>query len=202
MPRRTDEALLLAAGRGDREAFGLLVERQHRAVVQFIHRFLVTTDRATVEDLAQDVFLGAWKAATSYRPRAKVSTWLLRITTNVCLNYRRSRRLRRMIALDGDRVAECAGSQAERADVLAAANEEARGVRAAVASLPPSQRAAIVLRHFQGLSYAEISDVLDVSVSAVESLLFRARSTLRVTLGAKENRASPQVSAQWGAKTT
>ncbi len=202
MPRRTDEDLLLAAGRGDREAFGLLVERQHHAVVQFIHRFLVTTDRATVEDLAQDVFLGAWKAAASFRPRAKVLTWLLRITTNVCLNYRRRRRLRRTIALDGDRVAEHAGPQTDRADVLAAANEEACGVRAAVASLPRSQRAAIVLRHFHGLSYAEISDVLDISVSAVESLLFRARSTLRVTLGAKENHTSPQVSAQWGAKTT
>ena len=89
MRTATDEELLLASGRGDREAFALLVQRQQRAVLQFVHRFLATADRATAEDLAQQVFLSVWRYAPTFQPRAKVLTWLFRITTNACLNYRR-----------------------------------------------------------------------------------------------------------------
>ena len=102
MSERADEDLLIAGGRGDRPAFGELVERHHRAVVQFIYRFLGDVDRSTAEDLAQDVFMHAWKAAPSFRARAKVVTWLLQIAKNRSLNYRRGQRLRRMASLDRD----------------------------------------------------------------------------------------------------
>ena len=187
-----DNDLMLAAGQGDRSAFGILVERHHRAIVQFAYRFLATPDRGVAEDLAQDVFLAAWKAAPAFRRRAGVLTWLLRITTNICINYRRDSRLRKAAALDGDGVPPSPGPNTDCPETQAIAHERAGKVRMAIADLPPNQLAATLLRHFQGLSYSEIADVLDTSVSAVESLLFRARRTLHATL-ALENESSSQV---------
>ena len=192
---REDEDLMLAAGRGDRDAFAVLVERYHRAVVQFVQRFLGVAGRQTAEDLAQDVFLAAWQVAGSFRPRAKVLTWLLRITTNVCLNYRRGNRLRQAASLSVDGTSGQAGVESEQPDARAMACERAQEVSRAVAGLPTNQRAAVLLRHFHGLPYSEIAAVLDTSVSGVESLLFRARRTLRARL-AGENETAPQVLPQ------
>jgi RNA polymerase sigma-70 factor (ECF subfamily) len=197
MPEREDHDLLIAAGRGDREAFGLLVERHHRGVIQFVHRFLGSIGRDAAEDLAQDAFLSAWQAAPSFEPRAQVRTWLLRIATNACLNYRRRGRLRRALSLDDGASADIPGGPgpAEAAET----RERAVEVRQAVAALPPRQRVAIILRHFQGLTYAEIGDVLGISVSAVESMLFRARKTLRASLSRRQD--SPQVIGELGAES-
>lgn len=187
-----DEQLMLAAARGDREAFGSLVERHHPGVLRFVHRFLGIVDGHTAEDLAQDVFLAAWKAAPSFRPQAKVLTWLLRITTNICLNHRRRRRLRAMVPLDTpgplstQKREANPRSEAERPDTRELAREQAEMVSKAIADLPEKQRAAILLRHFHGLNYAEIADVLGTSVSAVQSLLFRARQSLWRLLTASE----------------
>ncbi len=196
-----DAELLRAAGCGDREAFGLLVKRHHRAVVQYVYRFLAGVDRDTAEDLAQDVFLKAWQAASAFEPRAEVLTWLLRIATNTSWNYRRRSRLRRAVPLATDGLAETPELRADPAEGPASRREEAARVRSAVARLPARQRAAIVLRHFHELSYREIATVLETPVSAVESLLFRARRTLGRTLAAAEGVKSPQVSPELGAET-
>jgi len=188
-----DEHLLVASGRGDRDAFALLVERHHRAVIRFVHRFLATADRATAEDLAQQVFLAAWEHAPTFQPRARVLTWLFRIATNRCLNYARSERARPSTVplKQQDGSGQTAGATGTE---LLETQEHARKVRAAVASLPPSQRAAIVLRYFHDFSYAEIAAVLETSASAVDALLHRARLALRRELGRREKRDSPQVS--------
>ena len=199
MQHSEDTNLLLAAGRGNRKAFGALVEHHQRAVVQFVYRFLGTTDLATAEDLAQDVFPAAWRRAPSFKPRAKVLTWLLRIATNTCLNHRRSDRLRKTVSLDGASVGETIRAPSDSPDARIQADESAERVRAAVADLPENQQAAIILRHFHDLSDADIAVVLGVSVSAVESVLFRARQTLRATLQAAEGEAAPQVSPPSGA---
>jgi len=178
MPDADDTSLLLAAGRGDRHAFGELVERHHRAVVRFVHRYLGVADRATAEDIAQEVFLAAWKAAPRFRPRAAVRTWLLGITTNVCLNHQRRRRRRPSVALTDAVAARQVDQGAEQPEAGTLADERSRRLEAALAELPANQRAAIVLRHSHGLSYAEIAAVLRTSVSAVESLLFRSRRRL------------------------
>ena len=199
MSQRSDEDLMVAAGRGDRQAFTALVGRHHRAVIHFVYRFLGDVDRATAEDLAQDVFLKAWKSAGGYRPRAKVLTWFLQITRNTSLNYRRSHRLRRRLPLDeSDGHTDAA---AESADAGLASGERARRVRAAITDLPHKQRAAIILRHYHELAYSDIAEILGVSVSAVESLLFRARESLRSILTPRENEGpSPQVSPTLCAK--
>jgi RNA polymerase sigma-70 factor (ECF subfamily) len=183
-----DEELLMASGHGDREAFSVLVERYYPVVLGFIGRYHGIRDAHAAEDLAQEVFLAAWKASVSFEPRAKVLTWLLRISANICFNYRRSCRLRTTVSLDG----ACAPDKKEEPpDVAAVAREQEGTIRAALADLPPHQRSALLLRHHHGLSYAEIADVLETSVPAVESLLFRARQTLRKVLEATGDKIKP-----------
>jgi RNA polymerase sigma-70 factor (ECF subfamily) len=202
MPEGTDEDLLVAAGAGDREAFGILVERHHRAVVRFAYRFLGNVGRDVAEDLAQEVFLSAWKAAPAYRPRARGLSWLFRIARNACLNYRRSQRLRRTSSLNGANLPDRSGPQSESTEARATAREAAVDVRRAVAELPLKQRAAVILRHFHDLAYADVADVLEISVPAVESLLFRARRRLRGRLtGEKRSPESPQVFSELGVES-
>jgi RNA polymerase sigma-70 factor (ECF subfamily) len=177
MPQPTDAELLLAAGTGDADAFRTFVERHQFAVVQFAHRFLPRGDLDAAEDLAQDAFLSVWQAAPTFEPRAAVRTWLFRIVANACLNYRRSRRIRRTTPLPE-------GAEAGAGTPLAAleADESAGRLRDAVAELPPTQRTAVLLRYFHAAPCAEIAEILGLSDSAVESLLFRARRTLHRTL--------------------
>ena len=173
-----DTSLLLAAGRGDRDAFGALVEMHHRTVVHFVHRFLGIADRATAEDIAQEVFLAAWKAAPSFKPRAAVRTWLLRITTNKCLNHKRARRRRPTVPLTGEPpVTDRGKASGGEADALQ--SDLSVHLQAAVANLAPKQRAAVLLRYAHDLSYAEIAAVLQTSIPVVKSLLFRAHARLR-----------------------
>jgi RNA polymerase sigma-70 factor (ECF subfamily) len=171
MPQADDDtALLLAAGRGDRQAFGELVERHHRTVVHYVGRFLGIADRATAEDIAQDVFLAAWKAAPSFKPRAAARTWLLRITANKCLNHKRARRRRPTVSL----VTEPASPDEDTAEVDLSAQ-----LQAAMADLVPRQRAAVLLRHVHGLGLADIAAVLETTPPVVKALLFRAHRRLR-----------------------
>jgi len=190
-----------AAGCGDRTAFSVLVERHYRSVTHFAQRFLGDIGRESAEDLAQDVFLKAWKASSGFRPRAMVKTWLLRITTNTCLNYRRRQRFRRVLSLWSESTPE----PVER-DTSTTSGAESRdrrdNVRRATAALPSKQRAAIVLRHYHEFSYAEIAQILELSVPAVESLLFRARASLREKLvSAGGEPESPKVSPDLGAES-
>jgi len=184
MVETDDEALLRAAGEGDRDSFAVLVERHHRSVIQFMHRFLATGDRHTVEDLAQDVFLGAWKAAASFEPRVKVRTWLYGIAVNACLNFKRSLRLRRWFALK-DSTADPLVT--DELDV----EENFGPLTTFVGELPTMQRAALLLRYHSVSTYEEIAHLLGLSVSAVESLLFRARRTLRTRLLDSKSRENP-----------
>jgi len=183
---RNEISLLIQAGHGDRQAFGALVEMHHRAVIHFVHRFLGIYDSATAEDIAQDVFLAAWKAAPSFTPRASVCTWLLRITTNKCLNHQRAKRRKPTIPLLAGM--EPTGANREnKADDSTNQAEFSAEMRQAVASLKPKQRAAVILRYAHDLSHAEIAEVLQTSAPAVKSLLFRAHNHLRKQLLSKQS---------------
>ncbi|MGD2110352.1 MAG: RNA polymerase sigma factor, partial [Phycisphaerae bacterium] len=180
-------------------AFGTLVERHGRTIVHFVQRFLGDIGRETAEDLAQEVLIKAWQASSTFTPQAKVLTWLLRITTNTCLNHRRRQRLRRALSLTSESATEVvdrAASHERRAETV----EQGKRVRKAVTRLPANQRAAIVLRHYHGFSYAQIAEVLEVSVPSIESLLFRARRRLQKTLAVAVDEKSPQVSSELGAE--
>ncbi len=185
---------MLAARGGDREAYARIVSRHYPAIVRFAQRFHARVDRDTAEDIAQDVFLKAWKAAPRYEPRAALATWLLRLAVNTCLNWRRAGRLRQALSLSGEAAPDVAAADVEPTPE-ADARDRADPVREAITALPITQRAAIVLRHYHELSYAEIGEILDISVPAVESVLFRARRRLRTQLAPVFDRSRPQDTA-------
>jgi RNA polymerase sigma-70 factor (ECF subfamily) len=170
-------------GRGDHQAFRELVERHQNAVIGTVAKML--GNRHDAEDIAQQVFLRVWRNARHYRPDAKFTTYLFTITRNLVFNETRRRGRKKEVS--SDEREEASNQQIEenpdrRPDAELLQAELQQAVDKAIASLPESQRMAVVLRRYEQLSYEEIAEVLKLSVSAVKSLLFRARSSLRETL--------------------
>jgi len=169
-----DAALMLAFQRGDAGAFRTLFERHARAMVAFCHHFV--RDAARAEELAQDVFVKLHQAADRYRPTARFRTFLYRIASNHCLNELRRGEYGARRSAEGSEPAdpdELASAAATPEEAAGAADLE-RAVTELLARLPEKQRAALVLCRLEGLSYEEIAEVLDTSVSAVKSLVHRA----------------------------
>ena len=176
-------------GKKDTDAFETLVHRHQRPVLNFIYRLM--GDALEAEDLAQEVFLRVWKSAATYKPDAKFTTWLYRIATNLCINKQRALRIRKWFSMaqskkqkqDSARPfihAENDGPATPEDHLLDA--ERTQQVLDAIGDLPASQRSAIVLKMDQGLSYREIAQIMDRSVSAVDSLLIRAKKNLHKKL--------------------
>jgi RNA polymerase sigma-70 factor (ECF subfamily) len=174
---RLDEHELVAAClQGRPGAFDLIVERHRRSVYQVCYRFVGNHEDAS--DLSQDVFLRAYRGLRNFRGGSSLATWLYRIGVNVCLNRMA---VKKPITEDIDarqHVDTARESQVER--VL----REERGVRvrAAIAQLPPKQRATLVLRMYQELSHEEIAQVLGSSVGAVKANFFHALGNLKKIL--------------------
>ncbi len=166
--------LIKAIGAGDILAFEVLVKRYRDPVSNFIFKYM--GDRFGAEDIAQEVFLSVYRAASQFEPRGKVSTWIFKIAYNLSLNevLRRSR-FCPIADIDDHGFESAAPNDTGRKEL----EEE---VMDAVLHLPQKQRAALLLRVNEGLSYAEIAGILSTSISSVESLLFRARENLRKTL--------------------
>jgi len=185
--RRSDVELMADVATGDTRAFREIVERYQRQVMSTVYRF--TGDYYEAEDLTQEVFIRVFKAAKRYKCKAKFKTWLFRIVINLCLNYRRDRAKRRSESLDapvvtneGEVMREVSAPDGDIPDVALEEREIRERVRDAIDSLPGNQRVAVILQRFEEMSYKEIADALETSVSAVESLLFRARRNLREKL--------------------
>ncbi len=184
----SDAALMLRAKRGDRAAFEELVSKYQQPVLNFIYRAL--PDAAEAEDLAQGVFVQVWKSAARYEPSAKFSTWLFTIARNLCLNEFRRRARHPADSLDAPAHAdteEPRGHGIEDRRESAASDALLRGeleakVAEAVAALPENQRTALVLWQRDELAYEDIAEVLGCSLSAVKSLIHRARETLKARL--------------------
>ncbi len=178
-----DFALMVRIGEGDHSAFRALVERHQDAVVGTVAMML--GNHSESEDIAQQVFLRIWKYAKRYRPDAKFTTYLFTITRRLVFNESRRRRHRKEVSSDAreeysHRTVSAHPSEQPDAAILQA--ELQIKVDEAIASLPETQRMAVVLRQYEQLSYEEIAEILELSVSAVKSLLFRARHALKVTL--------------------
>jgi RNA polymerase sigma-70 factor (ECF subfamily) len=187
-PGRTPEdaediRLMALASAGDMAAFEQLVERHQRMVVGTVGRMLGTNSDA--EDIAQQVFVRVWKNLKRYEPRAKFTTWLLKITRNLVFNELRRRSRHPAVPLQSETDEEerpLKDEQAVAPDSALLDQELQEAVDAAIAELPETQRMAVILRRYEELSYEEIAEALDQSVSAVKSLLFRARTELRENL--------------------
>ena len=179
-PTDPDAALMCRVRDGDDDAFTRLFATWRRPLVRFTVRFV--SDQARGEELAQDVFLKVYRARERYEPRERFAAYLFRVATNHCLNeLRRSEHKAR-----GDNVEDLAHEPVDAhqagADAVIEAAEIQVAVRAAVGKLPPTQRAALLLLREEGLGYEEIADALETSVSAVKSLLNRARKALTAEL--------------------
>jgi RNA polymerase sigma-70 factor (ECF subfamily) len=178
-----DVRLMQLVSGGDTAAFETLVERHQRLVIGTVARML--GNNSDVEDIGQQVFVRVWKSAQRYVPRAKFTTWLLKITRNLVFNEMRRQRRHAHVPLQveaGDDERPVKDEHAASPDASLLEQELHTAIDAAIAQLPESQRMAVVLRRYEELSYEQIAEVLDQSVPAVKSLLFRARTELRVSL--------------------
>jgi RNA polymerase sigma-70 factor (ECF subfamily) len=178
---RTDAELVGASLAGDREAFDLIVERHRRNVYQLCYRFVGNQDDAA--DLAQDVFVRAFRGLKNFKGEASLGTWLYRIGVNVCLNrlaakVPASESLEPLFLANDERIAAPGESAAEA--VLRA--ERARRVRAAIAQLPKKQRATLILRVYHELPHEQIAGILGSSVGAVKANFFHAMNNLKKLL--------------------
>lgn len=178
-----DVVLMQLVSAGETAAFEELVERHQRLVVGTVARMLGSNSE--VDDIAQQVFVRVWKSAKRYVPRAKFTTWLLKITRNLVFNELRRRSRHAQVPLQSESEDEERPMRDERAMAPDAAllEQELQGaIEAAIAQLPETQRMAVVLRRYDELSYEEIAEVIEQSVPAVKSLLFRARTEMRTRL--------------------
>ncbi len=174
----SDERLLALSAGGDREAFALLLDRHQDFVYGLARRYLGS--RPLAEETTQEVFLRLWRAAPRYRPLRPLRAYLRTLTVRVCLDGIRGARVPLEPLPDEETLPT--GHAATEEALLE--KERRRALGEALAELPPAQRMAVVLFHLQGLSVQETAELLEVSPKAAESLLSRARRSLKDRLGA------------------
>ena len=178
-----ESEIMVEVAQGDLSAFREIVERYQNSLLNYIYRY--TGDRASAEDIAQEVFLRVFKTAKGYRTLSSFKTWLFKIATNLCLNELRDNKMHRntidifelneagFVAL-----AEKCPSPARELE-----NRELSSIlKMALKSLPENQRVALLLHKYSGFSYFDISQIMNCSISAVESLIHRARQSLKKQL--------------------
>jgi RNA polymerase sigma-70 factor (ECF subfamily) len=180
------EELMARVAEGDDYAFQILVNRHQASVLNMIYRFM--GDRSKSEDLAQETFLQVWRAAKSYQRKSKFTTWLYRICVNLCLNEIKSARRKKWLqffqnAPDSKHPEnESLLDESPNPEDRLLARERNQQITNALQALPENQRIALILKRYDDLSYEEISRILHCSVSAVDSLLVRAKRTLQKKL--------------------
>lgn len=173
---RSDDDLLVAIAGGDRLALESLMNRHLPAVLALAKRMTGNADES--EDVAQEAFLRVWRTAHRWKPdgSARFSTWIYRVVVNLCLD-RRSK----AVSVPLEDAPEAADPTPGGLDTVVL-QEGAAVVAAALAELPPRQRAALCLYYFGNLSAPEAAEVMELSASALESLLVRGRRALRKSL--------------------
>lgn len=170
MRKLPDAELVAKVAHGDEKAFRELLSRHQKPVYDFASRFLGSETEAA--DMAQETFLRLFRAAPTYKPGVSLRAFLLRIAKNLCIDHVRKKRPVYM-----ETPPEQAHQDTPHAEL--GRNELALALAAAIRNLPENQRTAVLLRHEAGLAYAEIAEAMNLSVSAVESLLVRGRRTLK-----------------------
>jgi RNA polymerase sigma-70 factor (ECF subfamily) len=180
----SDEELIELAQEGSRSAFASIIERHTAAVFRMALR--VVGNREDAEEASQDAFVRAFRALDKFRRDAKFSTWLYRITMNVCLTKARQSRpdvtsIDASMDDEDDSAPLQIPDQGDNPDQLVERSEFQQRVRDLIASLPPKSSAVLTLYHIQNLSYEEISEALELPIGTVKAHLFRARNALKKT---------------------
>jgi RNA polymerase sigma-70 factor, ECF subfamily len=171
-----DSSLVAASLAGEPSAFDAIVERHRRAVYQLCYRYVGNHEDAS--DLAQEVFLRAYRGLKNFRGQSSLATWLYRIAVNVCLNRVAAK------APQTEPIGEqqFVDARAEAPGEKMLRDERGARVRAAIAQLPPKQRSALILRIYHEMSHQEIADALGSSVGAVKANFFHALGNLKKLL--------------------
>jgi RNA polymerase sigma-70 factor (ECF subfamily) len=181
-PLDPDRDLMKKVAAGDHIAFRDLVERHQKLVVGMVVRMIGAAD---AEDISQQVFLNVWKSAPRWRPEAKALTWILTIAKRLVFNETRRRSRSRIVRqTESDEKTLEFPDQAPSPDQSLRDAELHAAVEKAMAALGEKERMAVILRRHEGMPYDEIATILGMSVPAVKSLLFRARTSLRQQLSA------------------
>ena len=179
-----DEKLMAGTAQGDEYAFELLVKRHQSRMLNLIYRFI--GNRTQARDLAQEVFIRVWQAAPRYKPQAKFTTWIYRIAANLCLNELKSSGRKKLFfsesPADARRTLNEERNASPSAEDILLAEERSHQISDALQNLPENQRMALILKRYDSLSYHEIAKIMECSVSAVESLLVRAKRNLQEKL--------------------
>lgn len=187
----TDLSLMERLKSGDSSAFDTLLARHEKKIINFAYRF--TGSSAEAPDIAQEVFLRVYRAAATYVPAAKFTTWLYRIAANACRDYFRKKSrdasLGATSSIDEKADDASGGPEREIADIAAVnaeqdvqQKENDQQIRQAILDLPENQRAAIIMKVYEERTYSEIAEVIGVSKASVESLIFRAKQNLKQKL--------------------
>ena len=179
-----EKEMIEAILKGDQKAFKLLVDTYQLMVVNTCYAFV--HDRDEAEDIAQDVFVQVFESLGKFRFESKLSTWLYRIAVNRSINHCKSPRGRAIkIDIDSWKQQEVAQSVEMPQQQILEEQEQIELLHKAIDKLPENQRTALILNKYEELSYKEIADVMGVSLSSVESLIFRAKNNLEKIFNTK-----------------
>jgi len=196
---RTDEELVARATAGDVDSFNQLVSRWERTIYALAYRTLGREEDA--RDVVQEAFLRAYRGLRGFKGEAKFSSWLYRITLNLCRDWiRRERRAPVVQPPEGIDAVDLADAQAaptESVEDLVARREMSRAVSRAMAELPEEQRTAIMLKEYHGLTFQEIADQLNCPLSTVKTRLYQGLSVLRRRLDRQQVEEASLRRATW-----
>ncbi len=180
----SDEELARRAQRGDVHAFSTLVERYQKSIVNLAYRLVGNWDTAL--DISQDVFVRAFQMLHTFDSRRPFKPWLYRIATNRCYDYlRRQGREKAIISEEEIPARISSPDRFVDPEDQAIQNEIRQTVERVIAHLPPRYRAVITLRYLEGLTYKEISEILDMPIGTVKTHIHRARDILKAALAEK-----------------
>lgn len=176
-----DEELVARATAGDLDSFNQLVARWERPIYALAYRTLGREEDA--RDVSQEAFMRAYRGLKGFKGEAKFSSWLYRITLNLCRDWMRRERRAPLVAVpegvDPTELADQRASPMESVEELVARREMSDAVAKAMAELPEEQRSAILLKEYHGLTFQEIADMLGCPLSTVKTRLYQGLSVLR-----------------------
>ncbi len=176
MKTKEDYDLIKCCLNGNQEAFAELVSRYKNLVYSVILRMI--NDHEEANDLAQEVFIKVYKNLDKYSPEYKFSTWIMRITTNLVIDFRRKKK-QEIISIDD---IEYEPASFDTPEVSYIEKEQKNLLNLAIKNLPDMYKIPIVLYHQQGLSYQEIGDIIGEPLSKVKNRIFRGRKMLKENL--------------------
>jgi RNA polymerase sigma-70 factor (ECF subfamily) len=182
-----DTGFMLAFKAGDENAFKILLDKFSSPILNFAYRFI--SNRNDAEDIAQEVFVKVYKSKDRYEPVSKFSSWLYAVAANTCLDYKKRKKkdiLYHSMPVelhdDDNKQLDIADTSGKSVESTVEQSRIDDTVKKALNLLAENQRLTLILKEYEDKSYEEIADILDISISSVESLIFRARQNLKKQL--------------------